>query len=103
VRLDGFRPGKAPRPVLERLYKHSVEDDVARELVELSIVQAIREKQLEPVAPPAVDRIDLKAGQPFKFSARVEVRSQVEPKDYSGIPVERRAAKVADEEITSAL
>jgi trigger factor len=103
VKLDGFRPGKAPRPVLEKLYRHSVEDDVARELVEVSIVQAIREKQLEPVAPPAVDRIDLRSGQPFRFSARVEVRSQVEPKDYSGIPVERRAAKVNDEEVKSAL
>jgi trigger factor len=89
--------------VLEKLYRHSVEDDVARELVEVSIVQAIREKQLEPVAPPSVDRIDLRAGEPFRFSARVEVRSQVEPKDYSGIPVERRAAKVSDEEVKGAL
>ncbi len=103
VRLDGFRPGKAPRPVLERLYRHSVEDDVARELVEASIVQAIQEKQLEPVAPPSVDRIDLKSGQPFKFSARVEVRSHVEPKDYKGVPLERRAAKVNDEEVQAAL
>jgi trigger factor len=103
VKLDGFRPGKAPRPVLEKLYKNSVEDDVARELVESSIVQAIREKQLEPVAPPSVDRVDLREGQPFKFSARVEVRSQVDPKDYSGIPVERRAAKVEEADITSAL
>jgi trigger factor len=103
VRLPGFRPGKAPRPVLEKMYKHSVEDDVARELVEVSIVQAIREKQLEPVAPPAVDHVDLRQGQPFKFSARVEVRSQVDPKDYSGIPVERRAPKVAEADITSAL
>jgi trigger factor len=103
VRLPGFRPGKAPRPVLEKMYKSSVEDDVARELVEASIVQAIREKQLEPVAPPSVDRIDLRQGLPFKFSARVEVRSQVDPKDYSGIPVERRAARVSDDEIKSAL
>jgi trigger factor len=103
VKLSGFRPGKAPRPVLEKLYGPSVQDDVARELVEASIVQAIREKQLEPVAPPNVDRIDLRAGQPFKFSARVEVRSQVEPKDYSGIPIERRAPKVTDEDVTSQL
>jgi trigger factor len=103
VKLSGFRPGKAPRPVLEKLYRSSVEDEVARDLVQVSIVQAIREKQLEPVAPPAVDRIDLRTGQPFKFSARVEVRSQVEPKDYSGIEVERRAATVADADITAAL
>lgn len=103
VQLKGFRPGKAPRPVLERLYRDSVEDDVARELIELSLTQAIRDKQLEPVAPPRVDRVELKSGQPFKFSAMVEVRSQVEPKDYSGVPLSRRPPKVTDEEVNEAL
>jgi trigger factor len=103
VRLKGFRPGKAPRPVLEKLYRGNIEEDVARELVELSLGQAIREKQIDPVAPPRVDRVELKSGQPFKFSARVEVRSQVEPKDYAGIPVERRPAKVTDEQLAEAL
>ena len=103
VRLKGFRPGKAPRPVLEKLYRGNVEEDVARELVEMSLGQAIREKQIDPVAPPRVDRVELKSGQPFKFSARVEVRSQVEPKDYAGIPVERRPAKVSDEQLAEAL
>src|SRR6185436_9747263 len=80
-----------------------VEDDVARELIELSLGQAIRDKQIDPVAPPRVDRIDLKSGQPFKFAARVEVRSQVKPKDYSGLPLTRRAPKVTDEQIAEAL
>jgi trigger factor len=103
VRLRGFRPGKAPRPVLEQIYRQQVEDDVVRELVELTLGQAIRERQIDPVAPPRVDRVDLKPNAPFKFSARVEVRSQVEPKDYAGIPVERRAAKVSDEQLGEAL
>jgi trigger factor len=103
VRLRGFRPGKAPRPVLEKLYRGQVEEDVARELVELSLGQAIRERQIEPVAPPRVDRIDLRSGQPFKFSARVEVRSQVEPKNYTGIPLERRPPRVGDEQLAEAL
>ena len=94
VHLKGFRPGKAPRQVLEKLYRHRVEDDVARDLVELSLGQAIRDKQIDPVAPPRVDKMELKSGEPFKFSARVEVRSQVEPKNYTGIPLDRRAAKV---------
>src|SRR5205814_2294258 len=102
VHLRGFGPGKAPRPVLEKLYKSKVEDDVARELIELSLGQAIRDKQIDPVAPPRVDRIDLKSGQPFKFAARVEVRSQVQPKDYAGIPLTRRAPAVTDDQIKEA-
>ncbi len=103
VKLPGFRPGKVPRALLERMYRRQVEDEVARELVERSIGQAIQENQIQPVAPPAVAEIEIKAGAPFKFSARVEVRSQVTPKDYNGLPLTRRASKVTDEQVTEAL
>ena len=103
VRLPGFRPGKVPRALLERMYRRQVEDDVARELVEHSLGQAIHENQIQPVAPPAVAEIEIKTGAPFKFSARVEVRSQVTPQDYSGIAVSRRPPKVTDEQVAGAL
>jgi trigger factor len=103
VRVAGFRPGKVPRGVLERMYKHQVEDEVARNLVETSLGQAIHENQLEPVAPPTVDKLELKAGAPFKFTARVEIRSQVTPKDYGGIELTRRAPKATEEQIDAEL
>src|SRR5215471_914601 len=103
VRLPGFRPGKVPRALLERMYRRQVEDEVARDLVEHSLGQAIRENQIQPVAPPTVDELTIKAGAPFKFKARVEVRSQVTPKDYTGVPLNRRPAKVTDEEVDQAL
>ncbi len=103
VRLPGFRPGKVPRALLEKMYKRQVEDEVARDLVEHSIGQAIRENQLQPVAPPTVEELEIKSGAPFKFTARVEVRSQVTPKDYTGLPLSRRPAKVTDEQVAEAL
>jgi len=103
VRLKGFRPGKVPRAIVERMYKRQVEDEVARDLIESSLGQAIQEKQIQPVAPPTVDNLELKSGAPFKFSARVEVRSQVVPKDYAGVEVTKRKAKVTDEQIAEAL
>jgi trigger factor len=103
VRLKGFRPGKVPRQVVEKLYKHSVEDKVAREAVEMAIAQAVHEKQIAPIAPPTVDKLELKPGEPLRFSARVEIRSQVTPKDYTGVRVSRRPAKVTEEEIDKAL
>jgi trigger factor len=103
VRLPGFRPGKVPRALLERMYRRQVEDEVARELVERSLGQAIEEKQIQPVAPPSVAEIEIKTGEPFKFSARVEVRSQVTPQDYAGISLSRRPARVTDEQVAEAL
>jgi trigger factor len=103
ARLKGFRPGKAPRSIIERLYRTQVEDEVARELVELSLGQAIEENQIQPVAPPRVDKLELKAGEPFRFSARVEVRSQIVPQDYSGVSLSRRAARVTDQDVATSL
>ena len=103
VRLKGFRPGKVPRQVVEKLYKTRVESDVARDVVELAISQAVEEKQIAPIAPPTIDKLELKMGEPLKFSARVEIRSQVPPKDYSGVRVSRRPAKVDDQEVEKAL
>jgi trigger factor len=102
-RLKGFRPGKVPRSIIEKLYKPQVEDEVSRELIEQSLGQAITENQIQPVAPPTVDKLELKTNEPFRFSARVEVRSQVTPKDYSSIPLKRRPAKVSEEDIGKAL
>jgi trigger factor len=103
VRLKGFRPGKVPRQVVEQLYKHRVEDEVAREAVEVAIGQAVSEKQIAPIAPPSVEKLELKHGEPLRFSARVEIRSQVTPKDYTGVRVSRRPAKVSEEQIDKAL
>jgi trigger factor len=104
VHLKGFRRGKASRQVIERLYRAQVEDDVARELVDLSVRQAIDEKQIQPVAPPKlVNKLEMKQGEPLRFSISIEIRSQVTPKDYTGIRLSRRPAKATDEQVVQAL
>jgi trigger factor len=103
VRLKGFRPGKVPRAIVEKLYRQKVEHDVAQELVEFSVGQAIQEQQIQPVAPLEVDKYEIKVGSPFKFTAKVEVRSQVNPKDYAGVALARRPAKVDEAQVTAAL
>src|SRR3569623_1851209 len=103
VRLKGFRPGKVPRHVVEQLYRQKVEHDVAQELVEATIGQAIEEKQLPPVAPLEVDRIEIKTGEPLRFRAKVEIKSQVAPKGYTGVELKRRHVKQDEEQVTSAV
>lgn len=103
VNLKGFRPGKAPRAVLEQLYGARVEDEVAREIIELSLGQAVTDKQLAPVAPPRIDKLEMKPGAPFKFSALVEVKSEVVPAHYTGVELKRRPVKIDEAQIQQAL
>ena len=103
VALKGFRKGKVPRPMLERMFGRQVEQEVIKQLVQESFVAAAHEHKIEPVAEPVVDDAHLHKGQAFHYSARVEVRSIVEPKDYDGVEVARRAARVSDEHVMRAV
>jgi trigger factor len=98
VKLRGFRAGKAPRKVLERHFRDEVERDVAERLVTQSFGEAVRQEGIDAVAPPRVDveGPGLQVAQAFRFTARVEVKPRIEPKDYRGLEVTRRAPEVTD-------
>jgi trigger factor len=105
VKLRGFRAGKVPRNVLERHFRDEVERDVVQRLVSAGFGDAVREQQIEAVAPPKVDLAEpeLKAAQPFRFTARVEVKPVVKPVDYRGLEVERRKTEVTDQMVSDEL
>jgi trigger factor len=103
VALKGFRKGKVPRPMLEKMFGRQVEQEVIKQLVQESFVTAANQHDIQPVAEPVVDDAHLHKGQSFHYSARVEVRSVVEPKDYEGIELGQRAAKATDEDVLAAL
>jgi len=94
AKLKGFRPGKVPRNILEKLYGKDVNLEVAKALVQESFVELAREQELKPVADPVVQDASIKFGENFHYVARVEVRGEFEPKDYKGLAVDKRAPKI---------
>jgi len=104
AKLPGFRPGHIPRAVLERNFKSEVERDVAERLVNLTFVEAAQEQGIEPVATPNVS-LDgpLVPGATFRYSAKVEVRPAIAPRDYRGLAVTRTAPVVTDEKVDAEL
>jgi trigger factor len=104
AKLPGFRAGHIPRAVLERNFRPEVERDVAERLVNLTFVEAAREKGIEPVATPNVS-LDgpLVPGATFRYSAKVEVRPAIAPRDYRGLAVTRTAPVVTDEAVLAEL
>ncbi|TMA38681.1 MAG: hypothetical protein E6J82_17485 [Deltaproteobacteria bacterium] len=99
VKLKGYRQGHVPRRLVERYFGDDVKKDVAQKLVTGSIHEALAEHQLDPVAPPRVENGSVEPGQPFKYTATVEVRPRVEPKDYEGLTVPKIEPVVTDAEI----
>ncbi len=104
VKLRGFRPGKAPRKVLERNFRSEVESEVAEKIVQQTFAEAVRVESIDIVAPPHVSISEgVAAGKPLKYTARVEVKPRLDPKDYRGLAVTRKPPHVADDAVSSEL
>src|SRR6266702_670535 len=105
VKLKGFRSGHVPRAVLERNFRDEVEKQVVDTVVNASFGEAVAQHALHPVASPRVDVAEpgLAPGQPFRYSARVEVKPRHEPKDYKQLEVARKPPEVTDQMVSDEL
>jgi len=103
VRIPGFRPGKVPRALLERRFRDHVRDEVMRQAIPEHLAEAVREAQVAPLGPPAVDEVTWNEGEPLRFRAVVEVRPAVTVKDYLGVALAREKVQVEDAEVDRAL
>ena len=101
IRVPGFRPGKAPRKVIENMYGAEVfYEDAFNEVAQEQYDAAIEEHDIFPVDQPSVDNVDqMKAGEDLKFSITVYVKPEVTLGDYEGLKVTRYVHTVTDEEI----
>ena len=103
VKIKGFRPGKAPRRILEQSFRDQVEREVVGELVKRSYPRALGEQSLRPVAEPIVENDQLAAGQPFRYRARIEVKPKIEPKGYRGLALAGQKLEVTEAEVEAEL
>lgn len=103
ARLPGFRPGKAPRHVLERAFGDDVRREVMGQLVEESFHDAVNARGLSIVGSPDIDVDQLQPGTPFRYSATVEVWPTIALGDLSGLEAARPAVAVNDEDVERVL
>jgi len=99
AKIPGFRPGKAPRKILERRFGDEVADDVARDLINDSFPKALQEVDTMPLGTPTLEKEAVKQGQDFTYSAVIEVRPQFEVTEYQGIEVEKEKYSISDEDV----
>jgi FKBP-type peptidyl-prolyl cis-trans isomerase (trigger factor) len=104
IRIAGFRPGKAPRNILEStLNLPAVEQHAAQDLIAELYPAIITESKIDPVDYPSVEIIQQAKDQPFLFKLAVDVYPEVKLGKYKGIKLTKKSAEVAESDVLAAL
>src|SRR5256885_14248704 len=104
VRIAGFRPGKAPRPMVEREIGWPALRQEALDLIlPTAYNSALDEAALDPIDVPRVEVQQFERGQPMRFTATVSIKPDITLKDYKDISVPRPHSEIGDKEVDEAL
>lgn len=100
--VQGFRKGKAPQAIIEKMYGAGVfYEDAANEIIPEAYEKAALDSELDIVSRPEIDVVQIEKGKPFIFTAEVAIKPEVTLGQYMGIEVEKKEAAVTDEEVMS--
>ena len=104
IQLQGFRKGKAPRAMVEKIYGPGVfYEDAANIIIPDAYEAAAKESELEIVSQPQIDVTQIEKGKSFIFIAEVAVKPVVTLGEYKGLKYENRPVEVTDEEVETEL
>ena len=100
ISIQGFRKGKAPRQIIEKMYGAAIfYEDAANEIIPEAYGKAADECELEIVSRPEIDVTQIGKGQNFIFTATVAIKPEVTLGDYKGLEYTAEAVEVTDEEV----
>ena len=99
VRLKGFRRGKIPQSVLEKNFRDQIQAEVGEKLVQETYFDAVEKEGLEPVVHPEIAEHRFPEDGTFVYVAMVDIKPQIDLKEYKGLEVEKPVLVVAEEEI----
>src|SRR5438874_9636368 len=103
AKIPGYRPGKAPRRVIEAKFRKEIQDELTRKLVSKSYRDAIEQKQLRVVSLTNLADVEFGEDKSMRFCATVVTAPEFELPKYKNIPVQLPPIKIADEDVDSAL
>jgi trigger factor len=103
AQVKGFRRGKAPRKVLERVYGAAAAGEVERALITETLPAALTEAAVQPVTEPEIDAQPAVPDGPFRYSARVEVKPAIELPELEGLPGKQPKVEIDESQIEAQL
>ena len=104
INIPGFRKGKAPRAMIEKMYGAGIfYEDAANALIPNAYSEALAECEETIVSQPSIDVVQLEKGKPFIFTAEVALKPEVTLGEYKGLEVPKSELEVTEEEIAGEL
>jgi len=103
ARVPGFRPGKAPVPLIKKRFAEDIKGEVLQTLVPQRVEKAVAEQKLTPVSQPQVDKVEYNEGQPVKFRASFEVLPEFALGNYKNLEIEMPEMQITDERVAETL
>ncbi len=104
INIPGFRKGKAPRKLIEKMYGPEVfYEDAANDLINTAYADALKETDEDIVSRPQIDVVQIEKGKPFIFTAEVALKPEIEVGKYKGVKVEKINTDVKASEVEDKL
>lgn len=103
VKVSGFRPGKVPMKIVESQYKDRVLHEVASDVIQKTLQQALEKESLIPAAYPDVTPEPIEDGKDFKYTADFDVYPEFEKLDLGGIKVDKPVCEIGDKDIDNVI
>ena len=103
AKIPGYRPGKAPRAVIDKRFRKEIQDELTRKLVSKSYHEAVEQEQLRVASLTNIEDIEFGEDKSMRFRATVVTAPEFELPDYKNIRVQLPDTKVSDTEVDEAL
>ncbi|RAP35463.1 trigger factor [Legionella quinlivanii] len=99
AKVAGFRPGKVPMDVVKSRFSKGVREEVAREMVQSTLYEALKNNELVPAGSPYVEPEELEEGKDFKFTATFEVFPEIKITELNGQEIEIIKSVISDADV----
>lgn len=99
AKIKGFRQGKAPRRVLQRIYQKEVHADITARLIQTSFAEALKQTELKAIGEPQIDPSEMKEHSPYRYQATIEIAPEIADIDFKGIDLKKTVYPITDVEI----
>lgn len=108
AKVDGFRPGHAPRSVIRTRYKNEIRTEVLRELVPDAVNNAVVEHSIDAIAEPDIqfeneETLERLGEEPLTVKVGLEVIPEIKLENYKGLEVERRTRPITDDDVNDTI